>query len=406
MAATVVMAAVAVTVATVTAADPVDRSRTKWMVYEWRCTVTSLRAMLRLMVWECLPLMAFGQSAPKVVPVPRDPLELVTGPVEAATTAASREAALQLLERARSNFALRSDRQAYDLKVSFTADSRGETNYDGAWEMEDLFAPRRGHRWSATAASGYTTTGIAAAGEIYGDGTASVVPLRLLEARGVLFDPVQSRAYADRGSIRTSTATFHGATVTCLLLSRSRNTANPPSGRDWEETEECIDPQSGLLRVHSEVPGRYAAYDYSNAPQHGGHMLPRSVTITEGGRIVSKISVESLGGMVASDPGLFVPTDAMKANGPAVAMTSATKISRVQGEGPFTAATTLHPVCVFGMVTPTGHLVEAHALQPSDPNSQAAVEDAMKIDFSPLTPAGAPPRQHFVFVIEKFISQQ
>ncbi len=87
-------------------------------------------------------------------------------------------------------------------------------------------------------------------------------------------------------------------------------------------------------------------------------------------------------------------------------MTSATKISRVQGQGPFTSAVTLRPVCVFGMLTSTGHLVEVHALQPSDPNSQAAVEDAAKIDFSPLTPAGAPPRQHFVFVIEKFVSPQ
>jgi len=194
--------------------------------------------------------------------------------------------------------------------------------------------------------------------------------------------------------------------VTCLLLSRSRNTANLPSGRDWEETEECIDPQSGLLQVHSEVPGRYAAYDYSDAPQLGGHILPRSVTITEGGRIVSRILVESLRGIDAPDPGLFVPSDAMKAKGPAVAMTSATKVSRVQGQGPFPSAVTLRPVCVFGMVTPTGHLVEAHALQPSDPNSQAAVEDARNIDFSPLTPAGTPRQQHFVFVIEKFVSQQ
>ncbi|MGO9261442.1 MAG: hypothetical protein ACLQU1_34840 [Bryobacteraceae bacterium] len=361
--------------------------------------------MLWLIVWGCLPLTVFGQNAPKIAPVPRDPLELATGQIEAANTPASREAALQLLGRARSHFALRSARQAYDLKVSFTVDSQGETNYDGAWEMEDLFAPRQGHRWTATAASGYTTTGIAAAGEIYGDGTASTVPLRLLEARGVLFDPLQSPEYADRGSIRTSAATFHGATVTCLLLSRSRYAALP-AGRDWEEAEECIEPQSGLLQVHSQVPGLYAVYDYSNAPQLSGHILPRSVTIAEAGRVVSKISVKSLGGVIPADPGLFIPTDAMKAKGPAVAMTSATKMSRVQGQGPVDSTVTLRPVCVFGMVTPTGHLAEAHALQPSDPNSQAAVEDAKKIDFSPLTPAGAPPQQHFVFVIEKFVSQQ
>ena len=188
-------------------------------------------------------------------------------------------------------------------------------------------------------------------------------------------------------------------------MSRSRYAALP-AGRDWEEAEECIEPQSGLLQVHSQVPGLYAVYDYSNAPQLSGHILPRSVTIAEAGRVVSKISVKSLGGVIPADPGLFIPTDAMKAKGPAVAMTSATKMSRVQGQGPVDSTVTLRPVCVFGMVTPTGHLAEAHALQPSDPNSQAAVEDAKKIDFSPLTPAGAPPQQHFVFVIEKFVSQQ
>jgi hypothetical protein len=358
------------------------------------------------MLWAGLSLAALGQNAPRVAPVPRDPLELVTGQIEIANTPASREAALQLLGRSRSSFALRSAGQAYDLKVSFTVDSLGETDYDGAWEMEDLFVPRQGHRWTATAASGYATTGIATGGAIFGDGTASTVPLRLLEARGVLFDPLQSPAYADHGSIRTSTATFRGAAVTCLLLSRSRNTTNLAPGRDWEETEECIDPQSGLLQVHSEAPGRYAAFDYSNAPQFGGHSLPRSVTITEAGRTVSKVSVESLQAITGTDPGLFVPSDAMKAKGPAVAMTSATKVLRVQGQGPVTSATTFRPVCVFGMVTPGGHLVEAHALQPSDPNSKAAVEDAKKMDFSPLTPAGAPPQQHFVFVIEKFIVQQ
>jgi hypothetical protein len=333
-------------------------------------------------------------------------MELATGQIHSANTPADREAALQLLGRARSQFALRSNRQAYDLKVSFTVDSAGKTNYDGAWQMEDLFAPKLGHRWTATAASGYAVTGIARAGKIYGDGASGAVPLRLLEARGVLFDPLQSPAYADQGSIRTSTATFHGAAVTCLLLSRSRNTSYPASGRDWEESEECIDPQSGLLQMHSEVPGRYAVYDYSEAPQIAGHSLPRSVTITEAGRAVSKVTVESLGELSAPDPALFVPSDEMKARGEAVAMTSATKVTRIHGQGPFTSATTLRAVCVFGIVTPTGHLVEAHALQPSDPNSQAAVEDATKIDFSPQSPAGAPPRQHFAFVIEKFIAQQ
>jgi hypothetical protein len=355
-----------------------------------------------------LALTAAGQnapkSAPKVAPIPRDPLELVTGQIQVAATPASREAVLQLLARARNSYALRNARQAWDLKVSFTVDSLGETNYDGVWEMEDVFSPGQGLHWTAKTA-GYTITGIFAAKAIYAEGTASAVPLRLQEARAMLFNPLPSLAYASSGSIRTSTARFDGSPVTCVLLAHSRNAPNPALGRGWDEAEECIDSQSGLLRVHSEAPGRYAVYDYSNAPQLGGHLLPRVVTVTEAGRVVSKISVESLQGIPVADRSLFVPTDGMKAAGRAIAMTSETKISRIQGQGPFTATTTVRPVCIFGIVTPAGQLVEAHSLQPSDPNSEAAIKDAKGIDFSPSR-AGALPQQHFVFVIEKFVSPE
>ena len=322
-----------------------------------------LRKIWRSILWGgAAAVTVFGQTVPRVAPVPPDPLELATGPIQFASSPDSREAALQLLGRARDQFALRSNGQAYDLKVSFSVNSLGRTNHDGAWQMEDVFVPKQGHRWTATSASGYTTTSIAVGGKIYGDEALSAVPLRLLEARGVLFDPLQSPAYADQGSIRTATATFRNATLTCLLLSRSKNNSHPASGRDWEETEECIEPQSGLLEVHSEVPGRYAVYDYSDTPQLNGHKLPRSVTIMEGGRVVSKVTVESLGGVSAPDPSLFVPTDEMKARGEAVAMTSATKITRVHGQSASTSGTTLRTVCVLGLVTASGHLVEAHAL--------------------------------------------
>ena len=214
-------------------------------------------------------------------------------------------------------------------------------------------------------------------------------------------DPLPSPAYADRGSIRTASATFHGAQVSCVLLARQRNPANPPVGRGWEESEECIDPQTGLLVVHSEVPGRYALFDYSNAPQLGGHMLPGTVTVTEGGRTVSKISVDSLT-QAAPDASRFVPSDAMKAAGEPIAIASATKVSRVNGAAPAAPATTVRTVCVFGVVTPAGQLAEAHSLQPGDANSAAALADARSIDFAASTPAGAAPEQHFVFVIEKF----
>ena len=220
----------------------------------------------------------------------------------------------------------------------------------------------------------------------------------------MLYNPLPSAAYADSGSIRTVTATFRGAPVVCFLLARSRTAPNPPDQRGWDESEDCIDPQSGLLRMHSDVPGRYALFDYTNAAHLGTHTLPRTVTVMEAGRTVSTIFLTSLQTIPSVDPGLFVPTDAMKESGPAVAMTSATKIARIQGT--VTQTTVLKPVCVFGLVSPAGRLIEAHSLQPSDPNSEAALKDAEGIDFSPAVRPGSPRQQHFVFVIEKFVSAQ
>jgi hypothetical protein len=366
---------------------------------------SSLRQGMLWLIMGGLPLAALGQNAPGMAPVPRNPLELAADQVQAASTP-SRDAALQLLERARNTYQLRNLRQAWNLKVRFTVNSLGATDYDGDWQMEDVFVPGQGLHWTATSSAGYAISGIFADKAAYADNAGKAIPLRLQEARAMLFNPLPSVSYAGSGSIRTAAATFRGSPVTCLLLARSRNVQNPASGRGWDESEECIDSQSGLLQVHSETPGRYAVYDYANAPKLGSHRLPRSVTITEGGRVVSTISIDSLEGVAAVDPNLFVPTEAMKAAGQAIAMTSATKISRVQGQSAFTPGMTVRPVCVFGIVTPAGQLVEAHSLQPNDPNSEAAINDAKTIDFSPSMAAGSPPQQHFVFVIEKFLSQQ
>jgi len=346
-----------------------------------------------------------GQNTPKDAAVPSDPLEMVTGKVKPANTPASREAVFDLLNRARNSYVLRSAGTGYDLKVTFNVNSGGQTDFDGAWEMEDVFDPNQGLRWTAKT-EGYSTIQILSNQMAYGQATANYIPLRLQEARAALFDPIPAAANVERAFIRTSKAIFKGTQLTCVLLSRSGNAAARSSSRLWEETEECIDPQSGLLRVHSQIPGRYYAYDYSNAPQLAGRVLPRKVSVTEAGKKVSKISVDSLTEISAADAALFVPTEQMKADGRVIMMAGAQKISRFAGPGPYAADATAQPVCVFGLVTPTGQLVEAHSLQPTDPNSQAAVEAAKQIDFSNPTPIVGRPQQHFVFIIEKFVSSQ
>ncbi len=350
-----------------------------------------------------LPAIALAQNAPRVAPIPRDPMELATGQIQSLATTAQRDSALQLLNRARNGYALRNLRRPWDLKVHFTVDSRGQTKFDGDWDMEDEFAPGQGLYWTAQSVAGYSIAGIFGANDTYAQASDSIIPLRLQEARAVLYNPLPPVPYASGGSMRTVETTFRGAPVLCVLLDRSRNVSRPAAQRGWDESEDCIDSQTGLLQMHSETPGRYTVYDYTNAPRLGSHVLPRTVLVTEGGRVVSTITVKSLESVSSVDPSLFVPTDAMKAAGPAVAMTAATKISRIQGQSAVTPDMALQPVCIFGIVTPAGRLVEAHSLQPSDPNSDAALKDAEAIDFSPSMRPGQP-QQHFVFVIEKFVS--
>ena len=185
------------------------------------------KRMLWFLVADGLSLAGFGQ---KLAPVPRDPLEIVSGPIDLAYTPSSRDAVVRLLNMARNRYALRKAGRSYDLKVSFTVNSGGQTEYDGAWQMEDVFDPQQGLRWTASAAAGYATTQISTNGKYASEGTASAVPLRLHEARAALFDPLPSAANVDRSSIRTSTSKDNGIQVTCVLLSRSGNTAASEPG--------------------------------------------------------------------------------------------------------------------------------------------------------------------------------
>ncbi len=360
------------------------------------------RWMLVLVAGSCLSLTAAPRRA-ATGPIPADSLEMV--PAQKSIDAhPDRTAVLRLLDAARGSYGLRKAGRAYDLKVTFKVNSGGQTEYDGTWEMEDIFDPGLGLRWTATASPAYAITGIFANGMYYGEGTGDHIPLRLQEARAALFDPIPSSTNASRASIRTSPATFNGKQLTCVLLSDSRSVETAPAGRRWDETEECIDPQSGLLHVHSQAPGRYYAYDYTDAPHLGNNVLPRKLTVTEAGQTVTEISVESLTDLAPADPGLFVATAEMQARGQPIAMGDAQKILRVSGLRPVAGAAgaAADAVCVFGVVTPAGQLVEAHSLQPADPNSQAALEDAKQIRFPHLSLPGARPTQHFVFVIEKF----
>ncbi len=352
-------------------------------------------------------LSALGQNAPSFAPVPSDPLELASGAIQVANTPEDRAAVLTLLNHARRNYLLRTAATGYDVKVSFTANSGSLSQYDGAWQMEEIFIPNVGVRWTAKGAA-YSTVQIRSQNLAYGDAPASNYPLVLHEARGALFGPMPTAFGTSRDLIRTTNATLNGAQLTCVLLSGAGNPSTPAEGRGWNEIEECIDSHSGLLTVHSLAPGRYALYDYANAPQFHGHVLPRKITITEAGNPVLELHVDSLEDFSSTDPNVFTPTAQMKANGAATEMGQAFKFHAFPGgrRMPLQAGAAIQPVVIFGMLTPSGDIVEAHSLQPANPNSEAALEAAKSMNWRMPTPPGGPPLEHFVFVFENFISAQ
>jgi hypothetical protein len=345
-----------------------------------------------------LSLAAYAQTLAGVNPA--DPLEMVTGQASMVDKV-GRSGALELLQRARSHYALRSAGRAYDFKVTFTVNSGGQTEHDGTWTMEDVFDPKQGLRWTAKAADGYTITRIATANTLYGDDSTEYVPLRLHEARAALFDPMPSLDNMNRATLRTSTVVSNGSALTCVLLSNAGTRASMAAGRRWDETEECINPQTGLLQSHSQVPGRSYTYDYSDAVQFAGRSLPRKVTVNEAGRAVSVITVQSLTTSASADPLLFQPTESMRSKGRPIVLGGAQKMARTLAGQPASLTSDGDTICIFGLVTPTGQLREAHSLQPTNPASAAAIEAAKKLTFPVSSQPGQQVQQSFVFVMEK-----
>ena len=119
--------------------------------------------------------------------------------------------------------------------------------------------------------------------------------------------------------MRMATAKWEGTEIACILISGGGNDATATPVRRWEENEFCIDPKTGLLRIHSEAPGIYSIYDYNGAMEFHGRVVPRQTTIVEGGTSVLQIHLEDIQD-ANNDPNQFVPTKKMLSHGPGAIM--------------------------------------------------------------------------------------
>jgi hypothetical protein len=168
--------------------------------------------------------------------------------------------------------------------------------------MEETWANPSVWRWSAKFA-GTSQTRMGNSGAVFGD--TEPIPLRVQMVRSALFWPIPPQSPA-QAMIRSVKANFEGTKITCLLFSGS--VPAEPAPRFWVETEYCINPDTALLQMWSEAPGIYTTYDYHDAINFHGHIIPRTVTIDESRSTVLRIYVESLTDAGDVEPTLFRPT--------------------------------------------------------------------------------------------------
>lgn len=311
--------------------------------------------------------LAFSQSAPKVAPLPYDPLELATGPTVVPDTPEQRTVLLNLLERARQNSAMHTPGTApFTLKVSFNS-TGGDSHSQGYGELEETWLNGQTWRWSARLGD-YSQLRIFYEGAAYDDKPRGHMPLRLQMVRNSVFWPVVGNF---SGSLlRMATAKWEGTELACILISRGGNDPTATPGRRWEENEFCVDPKTGLLRIHSEAPGIYSVYDYNGGIQFHGRIVPRQTTIVEGGSSVLQIHLDGLED-ANNDPNQFVPTKKMISHGPGAIMVGPFRFPEsVRVPAGYSGA--VQPVIVHAILDQKGRVLDAEVVQTSDPALAAA----------------------------------
>ena len=321
------------------------------------CVITFLSTSIKLA----------GQTR-KLPPVPYDPLELATGPVEVADTPDKRSAILPLLERARQNNNLHIKGMApFHLKASFNVVDSDPAH--GFGELEEMWANGSSWRWNAHLGT-YSQSRVLYRGVAYDTNAQAYQPLRMQTVRQAIFWPVSGNFVND--VIRVANTTLNGKALTCALISGPRAEATTVPGRQWHEEEYCIDPKLGVLESYSVAPGIYSTYDYSNPLTYHGHTIAKGITIVEAGNITAQIQIESLQDLSTSES-QFTPTPEMKS--PGILISEPMRFPQFAKADPALSGTPTQPIIVHATLDTEGKVLEAETLQlPGSPLSDAALQ--------------------------------
>jgi TonB-like protein len=337
------------------------------------------------------------ENAPKVAPVPNDPLELANGPVQVAETPQARAAAVELLTKAQQNADVHSPGSpAFSVKVSFTAD--GPVLYTGAGEMEETWVSWESSRWSVRLGD-FSLTRTFYHGAAFDDHAITFIPMRVQMLRDALFWPINLGSA--HPLIRTVAATWKGKEVTCILTSGPQAEPTATPGRRWYEKEYCIDPKTALLAVWSDAPGIYVLYDYNGATVFHGHTLPQQISIVEGGAQVLEARLESLIEPSGVDASAFKPTPQMTTHGPILSATM--RFPQVVRAAP--GASLVQPVIVHAILDEEGKVLDAELVNNSGADLTKAALDIVKRGSYLPARDRRNPLQREAFINVRFVSQ-
>jgi hypothetical protein len=336
---------------------------------------------------------------------PSDPLEPVTGMAQSVTTAEQRAAAVALMNRAVDQYAMHAKgTPAHILQIAFNA-TASTLFPGGAGQLRETWISGQNWRWDATLAS-YELLRISSNGVAYDQQAPQAIPLRIKMLANAVFAPLQF-ATPRVSPMRTATVTWKGAPITCILLGGGDllETSVPASaaGRNWNESEFCIDPSTGLLDIYSEVPGLYVFYDYTNALKFHDRILAGAVTIHENGTAIVQAQLTSVVDTDPSNIAPFIPTAQMQSQGPAVVLFSPGRMTRLVPSPNVPQGATVQPAIVHVTLDEEGKVQESELLQTSGVSAQA-LDLVAQTKLWPVPQAGGtPPRQRELFVTVAYV---
>lgn len=335
------------------------------------------------------------------IPVPYDPMELVTGGARLIESPEERAETIELLAKAHRLSNVRM--HPYELKTSFT--SYGSSSSDGQWILEDMSPSGNVYRWTAQG-PGFSEIFLASSKLVSSNQPGGTMPLRLAQVRDAMWD-VYSPGIGPHATLRVANGDLKGASLQCILVAHGVYGKKQPefaSGRSFDEAEYCVNPGTVLLEMYSPYAGVYIRYDYANGLHFHEAIIPDGFTITERGKTVIEAKTEGVEDAPPANGNLFDPAG-LNPLGVGQVIQGPMRVRGFEMTQSSDASAAGQVVVLHGMVSPDGHLSEVEVLASTNPSLEdAAIDHAQKahaLQIDGDTQPGTTPRsREVVFTVE------